>query len=338
MYKPIDQWFGSPNKNIKPLQKTVFYLDSTTMQSNWLHDKPEKSIIISIVKWNKIPIILCTNLKQNHKYGIPTENMYTDKHITFLKSTLQKCVRRQLNEKAVKVAYHFIKININEFIRRLSIIILEDVILHESYSTLVWLIATTSSTKNIFKPNKQIIDWLLGYVDTLCNISDADKMYNNKNNEPKKYNITDFNDYDILYSLQFRSSYGGMGCDVDMINYYIEKWFTQFKKDNPCNNALITSIDSSTIKPFIIDDWKLKGDNMAGIDFHCAPYILEILSKQYNYTSNEVKSAIWNCSSKINTRKINYKTDKNKEVWNKIKHSYYELQFNILNKSLKKYI
>lgn len=317
MYKTLDQWFAPPDTEVKT-QKTFFYFDSETMESKWLLKKPKQTTFTTIVKWNKVPIMLCTNLSQEHQYEIPKEKKYNIKQLSYFKSNLQKCIRRQLHDKAIKTAYHMIKLDISEFIRRLTIIIIEDVKLHESYSTLVWLMAALSTTKNTFKPNKYIIDWLLGLVNTLCNINDYDVV--GYENDKNKYvnNITDFNDYDLIYSLILRASYGGMYYDVNMLNYFVGLWFERFKNGENCNQAIIELIDSKSIKPLTMDDWKLDGDNMAGIDFHCMPPILEQLTKEYEYDEKDIKKTIWNCSSGINKRKPVEYTDKNIEIWNKI--------------------
>lgn len=336
MYKTLDQWFMSSEeqKNIIQ-QKTFFYFDHETMQSEWLHKKPKGITYSTIVKWNKVPIMLCTNTPQDHKYEIPKDKVYNVKQLSYFKSNIQKCIRRQLNEKAIKTSYHMIKMDISEFLRRLTVIILEDVKFHVSYSTLVWLMSVCSVTKEPFKPDKKIIDWLLGVVNTLCEISEYDKVdYENDKNKYKD-NITDFNDYDLLYSLLLKCSYGGMYYDINMLNYFVGVWFERFKNGEKCNEEEVKLIDSSKIKPLTVEEWKLDGENMCGVDFHCYPPFLEILSKEYNYTEKEVKKAIWDCSSGINYRKLNEKSEKDIEVWEKIKNKYFELQVGVFNKYLK---
>lgn len=331
MYKTIDQWFGSP---ISKKHKTIFYFDSNIMESKWLSDddpKIKKYQFSKIIKFNNVPVKICANLNQSHNFALPNDVIYNEKHITFLKSNLQKCIRRQLNQKAIKTAYHMIKININEFIRRLLIIVLEDVALHESYSTLVWLMVATCSTKNAnsnFKPNKYIIDWLLGFVNMLCDIDHYDDVINSNT----KYNVTDFDDYDLLYSLELRKTYGGMKCDMEMITDYIIHWLDKFKHNQKCNNTIIQLIDSSNVKHLTFDDWKLDDENMAGIDFHCAPYIINDICKKFNYTEKEIQSCIWNCSSGINKRKPKIISTKDNIIWALICTYLFELQKTILHR------
>jgi hypothetical protein len=339
----LDQWFvmdklSLPNnqnyQNDHNNQKTIFYFNSKTMKSSWLHDKPKNISFSTTINWNQTPITLCTNLEQYHSYVIPKETKYNDKHMTFIKSNLQKCIRRKSNVKAIKTAYHMIKLNINEFLRRISIIIIEDVILHESYSTIVWLMAITSSKKSTFILNKNIIDWLLGLVDTLCNIDECCDL-SNLDKYDIKYNITELNDYDLLYSLQFRISYGVMCGDMEMLNYVTGVWLQLFKDGKKCNTETINSVDYNTIDVLEFEEWKLDGNNIAGIDFHCAPYMLEMICMKYDdYSEDEIKSAIWNCSSKVNYRKKD-NINKDTEIWNNIKNEVFNIQKYILDKYLK---
>lgn len=336
MYKTLDQWFMTPEdqKNIIQ-QKTIFYFDHNTMESSWLHKKPKEVTYTTIVKWNHVPIMLCTNTPQDHKYEIPKDKVYNVKQISYFKSNLQKCIRRQLNEKAIKTAYHMIKLDMSEMLRRLTVIVLEDVKFHISYSTLVWLMTVMLSTKEVFRPDKKIIDWLLGVVNTLCEINEFDNVgYENDKNKYKD-KITEFNDYDLLYSLLFRCSYGGMYYDINMLNYFVGLWLERFKNGERCDEHIIELIDSSKINSLTLNDWKLDGNNMVGVDFHCYPPFLEILSKEYNYTEKEIKKAIWDCSSGINYRNLNEKTEKDIEVWDKIRERYFELQHGVFNKYLK---
>ena len=57
-------------------------------------------------------------------------------------------------------------------LRRLCIIMFEDIILHESFTTLMWLTAALST--NSFVLQKNHINWILGLINTManCNIKD----------------------------------------------------------------------------------------------------------------------------------------------------------------------
>ena len=58
----------------------------------------------------------------------------------YLMSHLQKCVRRMETKKAVQTAKHLIDLDIHSFLRRLPIIMVEDVCYMDSFIVLIWMI------------------------------------------------------------------------------------------------------------------------------------------------------------------------------------------------------
>ena len=104
-----------------------------------------------------------------HKF--PEDNPFSE-CVSFLKSHLQKCVRRKYISKSIRTAYHLMSINFTEFIRRLSIIMLEDTCLHESITTIVWMMVAYP----IWKPNLYQVQWLLGIVHYIASIPIYDKI------------------------------------------------------------------------------------------------------------------------------------------------------------------
>ena len=303
------------------MTKTIFFLDYPSMNASWkLTNKIKYS---HIIKWKGQPITICTNMDQSFDYQIEEDEQYIENDIPFLKSHLQKCIRRKNNKLAIETALHMIRININEFLRRFSIIILEDVYLHQSYPTIVWLIAATSNKS--FSVNKFIIDWLLGFINTLCNI-DKYVEYDEYNIDEKIFDITD--KYDIVYSIQFRIIYGGMKCDMNMLNYMAKLWFHRLENNiEQYDTTPIESINSDKIQP--LSEWIYEA-----IDYHCFPYIIKMLRKNRSYTEDEIKDVIWNYNSKINYRhKINNDNDDSSiTIWNDIKDDLKNIQQNILKK------
>ena len=117
-----------------------FYLE-------WLEKKP--SIILmtnerpsninfeSQFKIDKKEFIICGNISEkftNYETGpiVYSKNQY-------LLSHLQKCVRRMKTLKCVQTAKHLIDVDVTSLLRRLPIIMLEDVTIHESISIIIWL-------------------------------------------------------------------------------------------------------------------------------------------------------------------------------------------------------
>ena len=135
----LDKWI----KNDCKLIKNIFYL-------NWYNqDNP-----IAIFS-NKIPGKYNFNKKIKWKinnkkidlniYGLIPNGEKIDNYkginynIPFLKSHLQKCVRRNYIKQGINTAYSLFHLSYNEFIRRLPIIIIEDSILIEKYPVIIWL-------------------------------------------------------------------------------------------------------------------------------------------------------------------------------------------------------
>jgi hypothetical protein len=103
-----------------------------------INDNVARSITLYYIDDNKEdPLIL------------PSEMKYTN--IALLKSHLQKCIRRQLTSLALKTATHLIKMDLCVFLRRIFVIMLEDVCPHECISVLVWLTCAVSKGFEIRK-------------------------------------------------------------------------------------------------------------------------------------------------------------------------------------------
>ena len=167
----------------------------------------------------------------------PTNPKYNINHIPILKSNLQKCVRRSLNEFAINTALCLMILDPNELLRRLPIIILEDVILHEDYTFLVWLMCAVS--KNL-KINDFFLDKCLNIVNDIS--INKNREIVNPNIQYKKIDLRkiekdDFSNFlnskqkNLLWSIELRKSYGGMNGDMKMLNYFTNKWYDKFKNN-----------------------------------------------------------------------------------------------------------
>ena len=119
--------------------------------------------------------------------------------------------RHENSNKSIKTAKNFIELDYTSFIRRLPIIMLEDVSLHESFPVLIWLMI--SNTKG-FKLKIPIFKWLLGIVYHLSTC--REKTFYSKTEGEINLNNDDL----MMNTLRFRKCYGGMKGDMEMIEYY----------------------------------------------------------------------------------------------------------------------
>lgn len=338
--KKIHEFFQSKgNNNVikKHTLKKYFYLNFSnkfTPQTNavWLDEKP-KNI-------NFIQEINCTHIKKGYYYFLcgyfpdydkeKRFNLFketTYKNIAYLKSHLQKCIRKQNDTWALPTSYHFMRLNEIEFLRRLPIIMLEDVFLHESFTTIIWIMIAVSSTK--FKMQKYIYDYIFGIIYVLCQIDKKDNItFDDDNNDSivlESSSITEIidsystsnlkdNEISLLYSIHMRISYGGMKGDMIFLEKVASIWFKRFKYNTlKVNNIIVRPILIISISEMSLGNWDL-----SAIDFHCNNKLLEYINKKYETIPiDEIKKLIWMNSSRTNTR-INYKIY-DEEKWNIIK-------------------
>ena len=105
--------------------------------------KPENITYETTFKIKKEEFVLCGNISSNLTDYVPDYNFKYRKN-QYLLSHLQKCIRRTDSMKSVKSAKHLLDLDINSFMRRLPIIMLEDVTIHESFPVIVWLMIAVS--------------------------------------------------------------------------------------------------------------------------------------------------------------------------------------------------
>jgi len=176
-------------------------------------------------KLTHIPILLSGDIKIRKKdklfieLDMPKEvPVYTNVH--FLKSHLQKCVRQKKTELAIQTAKHLIELDPTQFLRRLSIIFIEDAQITKHYSAIIWMMIAISSNKITLQLNH--VEWLLGLVHIVCscpykeNYILPDDLAQYSNEKLAKYILLNYCDkldkyqFAIIQSLIIRSAFGGL--------------------------------------------------------------------------------------------------------------------------------
>tara|TARA_B100001093_G_scaffold406426_1_gene394855 strand:- start:24 stop:1040 length:1017 start_codon:yes stop_codon:yes gene_type:complete len=240
---------------------------------------------------NLIPIFDTISL-----YGLINENHYeyefnyspyTKK--SYLISHLQKSIRKMKHTKSVLTAKHLIDLDIQTLLRRLPIIMFEDVIPHTSLPIILWLMIAISKG---FKIKSVMIQWLLGVVYFLSKCDKHDKVY--KINSP---NLNIINDNIYLKSILLRTAYGGMKGDMEMLNYFIQFWSDKFKKGETMDHSKIQYINHN-LDSLPRSDWDLCAN-----DFHCNRQLIQKVKQQYQlYSEKYIQKLIWEHSSRENKR------------------------------------
>jgi hypothetical protein len=209
-----------------------------------------------------------------------------------LKSHLQKCVRRGKSRLAVKTAKHLLEINPIGLLRRLPIIMVEDVMLFPQLNSLMWLMMAY--------PYRGLItedcEWILGLVNKITKFEFKEILYTEA---PDTWTPDPLDP--ILGGLVMRIDYGGMRGDMEFLRHVVYTWhkryndadgckLLQYKLQNPLD--FVSPIDISKIKSL-----KKKEFLLAAIDFHIAP-ITSLLPKSIL----NPRQMIWDNSSSLNFR------------------------------------
>lgn len=233
--------------------------------------------------------------------------------IPLLKSNLQKCTRRHETFKAIKTAYALYSTSPIELLRRLPIILIEDSLPFFNLIKVVWWMIAVGRG---YKLSKEEIEELIGIV-----YDGSETKYYEKCQFKRNFECCITKHKDFFRMLELRKIYGGMFCDIYMINYHINLWNEKFKDDKwleMLNLQEHTIIDIDKLDNFSKDDILLES-----IDYHCYPWILKKLP------SNS-KQLIWWFRSGVNFRqslftKVKQRTKEEKERYKKIEKQVIDL-------------
>ena len=300
----------------------------------WNHKRPSVCVFTD-KKPNKINIIHEVNIR-GHKNIFekiilcgdisPEFDLYIKEPIyrnrSYLLSHLQKCIRRMKYKKSIQTAKHLLDLDPNYLLRRIPILMFEDVIPHESLSVIVWLMIATSKG---FELRNIMIEWILGVIYFLASCSEIDQC-----KKIDTINETIFkNDYGqinntFLRSCILRLSYGGMKGDMKMIKYFINLWSERFREEDKINDSKIKLIKRSLVK-LNRNEFELCAN-----DFHCNHNLIPEIKKQYElYSEDYIKELIWNYSSRINKRINHERNEDEYKDWLIIKKYVKWLQMDI---------
>jgi len=301
----------------------LIWISNKNYKLTWLNSKPtkfnyEKKVIlrgynepIIFIGYIKYDLSTCSLIKSNINYNCT--------NIPFLKSHLQKCIRRGFIYKALLTAFLLLENSPTNFLRRLPIIILEDVYTIENFDIIIWFMVM-SPYITLPESFKQWILYIVVFITQHPGKHHYDRncipSYNKLSTLPISIKST-------VYSLMIRKSYGGLKNDMRMIDSIINFWITSYINDN--------TILLPKIKPKNIIIYKLMGHELyekSGVDFHCFPKIIDIIHKIYpQFSKLLIKHTIWHKSSKINFRvNINKEHDTIEDCWKIIKQKLHYIQ------------
>ena len=291
---------------------TVFYLfwrQGTAPRAEWIQSKdmPKEPAFGASVKWKEMryDVYLATDYHcaPEEIHRSTTENPY--KNTSFLKSHLQKSIRRSNSSRALKTATHFADLDMPDFLRRLVIIALEDALPLEGFSVLMWF---TSAVSKGYRLSPGQFAWILGYIHDLCKCKSYMQYPHHDEDEGSKgtratpapsRNLHALipAGRDLVYSILFRQAYGGMKGDARMCSAAATRWATLYHS----RSAHLVHLERTTkfitypTMPLGKSEWFL-----AALDFHPCPSIIGAMWEKHDeFSEEEIRSAIWHCSSSV---------------------------------------
>lgn len=292
--------------------KNVLLLNQKNYKSKWLNNYElieTDELLCHLKPRNFFDEEVYFVLRNNNKSNIFIENNSKWNSKKFLKSHLQKCVRRHKNKLAVKSALELIKIDQNDFIRRLSIIMIEDSDIFSFLPTIIWLMVTISKG---YKLTNMDVEWLLGCVRKISKCKT--KFRYDRLDEPENLQSNN-NIYNNCILL--RINYGGMKGDMIML----KKTISVIKNYNILKKKV-------KIQKYKKKRLKLFETLPVGMDFHVSNKILydiqDYVKKNKNIYINitTIKKWMWQTRSGIN-----YRLKNNNEKDNPLKNMHKNIDY-----------
>ena len=225
----------------------------------------------------------------------PIVHIPKDGMVACLKTHLQKMIRRKNRDKAVKTARNLLCTDPQSLLRRLPVIMVEDVMLLPSLWALVWLMmAYPARGLTLFDEG-----WLLGLVDKLAGFAWCENLYERAPDPDWLPEISD----PLVGCIALRHEYGGMKGDKALFLNTAWTWLQRKKYaaegDFSSNFALKMLLENPYIVPI---DRKSVGMltneefEALALDHHVTP-ITRLLPPGKNWAQ-----IIWDCSSSRNAR------------------------------------
>lgn len=331
----IDDFFRcqDPQKQRqKQRQYSYFYIDWAVEPyvASWMCERPvplDFQADIECKALGRIITVCCVfaPLGRVDEEETVTSPLYQDKTlVSLLKSNLQKCVRRQLVQRAKETARYLMDLDLQLLVRRLAIIMLEDVVLHQSFTTLVWLTAALSKHFLLAAApsgaESTIKAWLLGLVDMLCRESRESYWSCGIDNTLRCDDgavRAAWNDAgavsslqrDIIFALLLRQSYGGLPGDCAMMLSYA----ALVRQPDGASHISLAPVQAHPLSQ--VNRLDLNFIELCAVDFHCVPGMLFALAQHcqknnkrgangQTYTQQEIRAAVWHHNSKHNKRVV----------------------------------
>jgi hypothetical protein len=237
---------------------------------------------------------------------------------SILKSGMQKAIRRGETDKALVCAKALMKINESDFIRRLCVIVLEDVILHPDYDKMVEILKKTGKKNSYFTDEDK--DFLINIVYDLAFCKYRDEFIDiNQDDKECDGEMTE-KEYALYRAIKYRAAVGGMKWDTNMLEKFARIWKYRFvnKKisvDDLKGYYRLKDYNVSDNLPYSVVRDEITVDDiiLESVDFHCSavlkimmkkPDVIKLINEEYPcYDIHEIlRKIMWRYRSGYSTK------------------------------------
>ncbi|KND03775.1 uncharacterized protein SPPG_01232 [Spizellomyces punctatus DAOM BR117] len=232
----ITQDYNPKDYNIPP----YFFLSKDGMIATFTWHPPKRVRFRSQYSWKEQGRILtiCSDIQSEENTYQEYDSVKAPRLLSFLRSHLQKCIRRTNGQLAYRTAYQLIKPDAAELIRQLPMIVLEDAIPNPQYPGLIWL---ACATEKGFRPPISIIEWLLGYVRAVADSPFRETFEASASSDPLQLvsrSVAELptSKRDLLYALQLTKSLQTSAGNRFLIDKTTRAWFERMRSDSNDNH------------------------------------------------------------------------------------------------------
>ena len=319
------------------------YFTLELVEANLTQKPPSRSHLFDFkasLKSGSNQIFIFANKSASYIY--PIQQFSNDSAIPFLKSMLQKCIRRGNVQVAISTAFNLLFLDPLTLVRRLTIIMIEDSMLNINIETLIWY---TCALSKGYRLNLFDVENILGFVSfaASCPIKLEFTSTDFVDLETEKVSSLDHSQKNFLYSLGIRRGFGGSKFDLDLVNSAIHFYLEIFHNDVPLNKWFkqrIIAVDVVSIVTLIESNWVLDG-----MDFHISRVLdlwLRALDEddlKKGVDVDYLKNVMWSCGSGVSTKtledgQVEFDDPKYRHFWNKYKGRLDIIRRNLIRQKL----
>lgn len=289
----------------------------------------------------------------NPEYHLSARLNKNANSIPFLKSHLQKNIRKGNAGLAVRTCKELLQQDVLQVVRRLAVIMVEDVDLHPSFNILMWWTIALSKQASANKQNgcsdvlqagdvpSCLLEWLLGVTHMLCTVrrrttfdllsttptiwqrvKDLHQLTTTSavvySNPTSSHAFVHRSIRNSLWSVMLRAAYGGLKGDIRLLQGVLTSYFQTLQQPLPPHThtlwmTTVQPVVYHSVEPLDIDTWDLDA-----IDFHVARYFVQKLNEAVDDESVDVKRMMWENGSSLNVRDAGDNAKYACDIWKRV--------------------